>query len=403
MVQVTSEPKAAGAAYDWRERLAISVSEHTWSAGLQPVAEVLVRQGRLGHDEGRRLYDHVDLAEVGHLAVLAREARFGKRAFFNHNVHINPTNVCALACRFCAFRRGKRADDAYALDADAYVEELNRFADHVTEVHTVGGLHPDWEVGHYEAMFRAAKASHPHVTIKALTAVEVKHLAEQSGLSIEATLIRLFDAGLDQLPGGGAEILDDAVREVICKGKESSQEYLDIHETVHRLGHVSNCTMLFGTVETIDHRLQHMLRLRELQDRTGGFQCFVPYPFLPDHSRLPEAQLATGTEVLRTIAVSRLVLDSIPHLKAYRMNIGDSLAELSLAFGADDIDGTVQQESIMHLAGSSAPLDSDRRRMGRLIEDAGCEPWERNSDYTSFTLLELPDLPARRPLRMAQG
>ena len=403
MQRLTSEPGMAGASADWRSHLANSVLEHDWSAEMEPVVNVLAREGRLGLAEGRLLYAHDDLAEVGLLAKLSREARFGSRAFFNHNVHINPTNVCALACRFCAFRRGKKADDAYALDAEAYVNELNRFADHVTEVHTVGGLHPDWGIGHYEAMFRAAKEAHPHVTIKALTAVEIKHLASQSGLSITATLSRLFAAGLDQLPGGGAEILDDGVREVICKGKESSQEYLDIHEAVHALGHVSNCTMLFGTVETIDHRLQHMLRLRDLQDRTGGFQCFVPYPFLPDHSRLPEAQLATGTEVLRTMAVSRLVLDSIPHLKAYRMNIGDSLTELSLAFGADDVDGTVQQESIMHLAGSSTPLDSDRRRLARIIEDAGCEAWERNSNYSEFTLLELPDPPARRALHMAQG
>ena len=164
------------------------------------------------------------------------------------------------------------------------------------------------------------------------------------------------------MPGGGAEILDDEVREIICKGKESSQEYLDIHKTAHKLGIPTNCTMLFGTIETIEHRISHMIKIRELQEETNGFQCFVPYPFLPDDSRLPEAQLATGTEILRVVAISRLMLNNIPHIKAYRMNFGDDMAELALQFGADDIDGTVQKESIMHLAGSTAPLDHDKAK-----------------------------------------
>lgn len=401
MAAIREEHRLAGAHPDWRERLRDSVDAEPWSEDLAPVIERFRAGGRLELEHGLLLYGHADLAELGRLAHLAKEARFDARAFFNHNVHINPTNVCALACRFCAFRRSKRQEDAYAFSTEAYVEDLGRYADHVTEVHSVGGLHPDWDVTTYESMFSAAKAAYPHVSIKALTAVEVKHLAEQSNLSIRATLERLFAAGLDQLPGGGAEILDDDVRAIICNGKESSQEYLDIHTTVHELGHVSNCTMLFGTVESLEQRVVHMLRLRDVADATGGFQCFVPYPFLPDDTRLPEAQLATGAEVLRTIAVSRLMLDSIPHIKAYRMNVGDGLGELALRFGADDIDGTVHKESIMHLAGSTAPLDADRRRMARLIQDAGAEPWERNSDYTSFSRYVAPPLPKRRGLKMA--
>jgi aminodeoxyfutalosine synthase len=401
MAAVRAEHRAAGANQDWHDRFMSSLHAESWSKGLSPVIEQLVSGGRLDLEHGLLLYNHPDLPELGRLAHLAKEARFGRRAFFNHNVHINPTNVCALACRFCAFRRSKRQDDAYAFSTEAYVEDLGRYADHVTEVHSVGGLHPEWDVSTYEAMFSAAKAAYPHVSIKALTAVEVKHLAQQSNLSVHDTLKRLFDAGLDQLPGGGAEILDDEVRAIICNGKESSQEYLDIHTAVHELGHVSNCTMLFGTVESLEQRVVHMLRLREVADATGGFQCFVPYPFLPDHTRLPEAQLATGAEVLRTIAVSRLMLDTIPHIKAYRMNVGDGLGELALRFGADDIDGTVHKESIMHLAGSTAPLDADRRRMARLIQDAGAEPYERNSDYTSFTRYVAPPMPKRRGLTMA--
>jgi len=341
------------------------------------------------------MYTHPNLNEVGRLAHVVRTARFDDKAFFNSNVHVNQTNVCVLACKFCAFRRSKKSKDAYALDIDAYLDDLEQYSDYVDEVHSVGGLHPDWGVEHYEALFRATRAKFPHITIKALTAVEIKHLSQLSNLSYTETLTKLKDAGLGSLPGGGAEILDDDVRAIICNGKESSQEYLDIHRAAHHVGLSTNCTMLFGTIETLEQRLCHMISLRELADETHGFQCFVPYPYLPDHSRLPEAQLATGSEILRTIAVSRLMLDSIPHLKAYRMNIGDELAELALQFGADDIDGTVQKESIMHLAGSTTPLDHDRFQLARLIKDAGCVPVQRNTTYERFELYVAP-VPKRR-------
>ena len=199
MAAVRAEHRAAGADHDWHERFIASIRTESWSEALTPVIERLSSGGRLELEDGLLLYHHPDLPELGRLAHLAKEARFDRRAFFNHNVHINPTNVCALACRFCAFRRSKRQDDAYAFSTEAYVEDLGRYADHVTEVHSVGGLHPDWDVSTYEAMFSAAKAAYPHVSIKALTAVEVKHLAQQSNLTVRETLKRLFDAGLDQL------------------------------------------------------------------------------------------------------------------------------------------------------------------------------------------------------------
>ena len=201
---------------------------------------------------------------------------------------------------------------------------------------------------------------------------------------------------------GGAEILDDDVRAIICNGKESSSEYLEIHKTAHELGIPTNCTMLFGTVENLEQRLMHMIQLREVNDETSGFQCFVPYPYLPDNSRLPEAQLATGSEILRTIAISRLMLDTIPHIKAYRMNIGDELAELALQFGADDIDGTVQKESIMHLAGSTTPLEHDRYQLSRLIKDAGCIPIQRNTTYERFEVYDAPEPKRIRKLNVVQ-
>ena len=393
----------AGEHADWPNRLASALaSPKGWSEALQPLVAKLAANEPLSVQDGLTLYHHPDLNEIGALAHVVRTARFGNQAFFNSNVHINQTNICVLACRFCAFRRGPKAEDAYALSIEEYVNDLGTFAHAVDEVHSVGGLHPEWDVEHYEAMFRAAKEAYPHVAIKALTAVEIKHLGQRSKLPTKEILRRLKEAGLASLPGGGAEILDDDIRAKICNGKESSEEYLQIHREAHEVGLPSNCTMLFGTIESLEQRLNHMISLRTLNNETSGFQCFVPYPFLPDHTRLPEAQLSTGSEILRTIAVSRLMLNNIPHIKAYRMNIGDHLAELALQFGADDIDGTVQRESIMHLAGSTAPLDHDRTKLARLIEDAGCSPIQRNTIYTSFEPYTPPKLVEKRRLPMAQ-
>ena len=393
----------AGEHADWPNRLASALASTTgWSEALKPLVAKLAANEPLSVQDGLTLYHHPDLNEIGALAHVVRTARFGNQAFFNSNVHINQTNICVLACRFCAFRRGPKAEDAYALSIEEYVNDLGTFAHAVDEVHSVGGLHPEWDVEHYEAMFRAAKEAYPHVAIKALTAVEIKHLGQRSNLPTKEILRRLKEAGLASLPGGGAEILDDDIRAKICNGKESSEEYLQIHREAHEVGLPSNCTMLFGTIESLEQRLNHMISLRTLNNETSGFQCFVPYPFLPDHTRLPEAQLSTGSEILRTIAVSRLMLNNIPHIKAYRMNIGDHLAELALQFGADDIDGTVQRESIMHLAGSTAPLDHDRTKLARLIEDAGCSPIQRNTIYTSFEPYTPPKLVEKRRLPMAQ-
>lgn len=391
----------AGEHHDWAQRLESSLEQRQWSSALNPIASKLAANLPLTLDDGLVLYHHPDVNEVGALANVVRQSRFGSKAFFNSNVHINQTNICVLACRFCAFRRGPKAKDAYAMSVEDYLADLATYAHAVDEVHSVGGLHPEWGVEHYETLFQRVAAEHPHISIKALTAVEIKHLGQRSSISTKEVLRRLKDAGLTSLPGGGAEILDDDVRAVICNGKESSEEYLRIHREAHEVGLPSNCTMLFGTIETLEQRLQHMISLRELNEQTHGFQCFVPYPFLPDDTRLPEAQLASGSEVLRTIAVSRLMLNNIPHIKAYRMNIGDHLAELALQFGADDIDGTVQKESIMHLAGSTAPLDHDRAKLARLIHDAGCEPVQRNTIYTEFKAYTPPPVQPRRRLQMA--
>ena len=383
---------------EWRQVLKSNLRQNDWSESLQRIVDKILDDEPLTKQDGLSLFSEPNLFELGQLALLHKEAMFGERAYFNSNVHINQTNICVLACRFCAFRRGPKADDAYALSIDHYLEELSKFSPYVNEVHSVGGLHPDWTVNHYADLFRRIRLEHPNISIKALTAVEVKHLAQLSNLTIKDTLLQLKQSGLTSLPGGGAEILDDDVRAIICNGKESSQEYLDIHRTAHEIGLPSNCTMLFGTIETASQRVDHILQLRDLASQTNGFQCFVPYPFLPDSTRLPMAQLSTGQEILRVIAVSRILMDTIPHIKAYRMNIGDELAELALQFGADDIDGTVQQESIMHLAGSTAPLNHDMQQLSKLVRNAGCIPIKRNTTYTEFEEYVAPKPIKRLPM-----
>jgi len=394
---------AAGERADWQSILSKSLSNHNWPVEFHEIVDKLSCNKPLNLEDGIQLFNTRDLDTLGYLANMVKTARYSNKAFFNVNVHVNQTNICTLACKFCAFRRGRRSSDAYQMEIEEYIDDLSNYASHVDEVHSVGGLHPDWDVFHYTELFNRVKVQFPTIHIKALTAVEIKHISNLSKLPIKDTLKLLKNSGLGSLPGGGAEILSDDVREIICKGKESSQEYLDIHRTAHELDIPTNCTMLFGTVESIEHRVNHMIKLRELQSITDGFQCFVPYPFLPDDSRLPEAQLASGTEILRVIAISRLMLNNIPHIKAYRMNLGDNIAELALQFGADDIDGTVQKESIMHLAGSTAPLDHDKAMLAKLVTNAGCIPVQRNTTYSSFVEYVPVKIPKRKSLKMAVG
>ena len=375
---------------EWRQRLSslnvpISVSDNLM---LSSCLDKLIDTGRLSDEDGMMLMNEPSLIGVTALADMVKRSRFDDRVFYNKNLHVNTTNICVLACRFCAFRKGPKHSDAYELTSELFIERISPFASEIDEVHSVGGLHPEWKVGEYSEIFSTIKGQFPWIHIKALTAIEIIHISKRSGLTIKQTLTILHDAGLDSIPGGGAEILVDSVRDKICRGKESSEEYLEVHSVAHSLGIPTNCTMLFGTVETIEDRISHLIRLRTQQDSSGGFQCFVPYPFLPDYSRLPEAQLATSSEVVRIIAVSRLMLDNIPHIKAYRMNLGDHLSSICLNAGADDIDGTVGHEEIMHDAGSTTRLDTPESILIRLITSSGSRPIRRNSTYDQFTEVE---------------
>ena len=346
--------------------------------------ETIIGGGRIAKDVGSDLHRNSDLPGLTALARMGKQSRFGDRVFFNENLHVNTTNICTLACRFCAFRKGSRHSEAYSLSAEEFVSRIKPFRGVIDEVHAVGGLHPEWTIDNYLEIYEMTKSHFPEISIKSLTAVEVKHIASRSQLSIKETLKKMHKSGLDSLPGGGAEILVDSIRDRICMGKEKSSEYLEIHAIAHEMGIPTNCTMLFGTIESIEDRMTHFDVLRTQQDSSGGFQCFVPYPFLEDNTRLPEAKLASGEEVIRVIALSRIMLDNIPHIKAYRMNIGDHLASIAINSGADDIDGTVGHEEIMHVAGSTTSVDYDRDKLARLIESSGQVPVKRDSTYSRF-------------------
>ena len=376
---------------NWREelsRMSIPFSVKN-DVLLSKTLHSLINDGRVSCELGEELHTNAPLPGLTALAMMIKKARFGDNIFFNENLHVNTTNVCTLACRFCAFRKGPRHRDAYSLTPEEFVSRIEPFEGKIDEVHAVGGLHPDWNINHYSEIYRLAKERFPGLSIKSLTAVEVKHIASKSGLGVPETLTILRDSGLDSLPGGGAEILVDTIRDRICMGKEKSSEYLEIHGIAHELGIPTNCTMLFGTIETIQDRITHLNKLREQQDSSGGFQCFVPYPFLKDNTRLPEARLASGEEVIRIISLSRIMLDNIPHIKAYRMNIGDHLSTIAINSGADDIDGTVGHEEIMHVAGSTTSLNYDSYKLGNLIDSAGQIPVKRDSTYTRFEPLEI--------------
>jgi len=375
---------------DWRTRLGEMSIPHCVATDpiLSSCLQTLTSGGSVSSEVGISLMHQDSLSALCSLASMIKKSRYDNRVFFNENLHVNTTNICVLACRFCAFRKGSRHPEAYALSAKDFVERIYPYSNRIDEVHSVGGLHPDWTIDHYVELYSTIKNAYPHIHLKSLTAIEIIHIADRSGISVKQTLQSLSKSGLGSIPGGGAEILVDSVRNMICRGKETSSEYLEVHAIAHDLGIPTNCTMLFGTIETLDDRIAHLVKLREQQNESGGFQCFVPYPFLPDRSRLPEAQLASSSEVVRMIAISRIMLDNIPHIKAYRMNFGDHLASLCLSAGADDIDGTVGHEEIMHEAGSMASVDTESETLARMIASTGSIAVKRNSTYTDFSIFE---------------
>ncbi|MEO2069439.1 MAG: aminofutalosine synthase MqnE [Desulfurobacteriaceae bacterium] len=351
---------------------------------LFPIAEKILGGERLSFEDGITLFNSYDLPTLGLLANYVAEKKNGKFAYFNVNVHITPTNICIGTCKFCAFRKRKGEEGAYELAVEDIVRKLEDYKKSnpsLTEVHIVGGLHPDWRYENYIEIIRVLKQTFPDIHIKAYTAEEIKYIAEKGKKTVEETLIDLIEAGLGSIPGGGGEIFEEEIRKKICPDKISARDYLEIHKTAHKLGIKSNATMLFGHIESIEDRVNHLLLLRETQDETGGFQTFIPLAFHPINTKIPNANYTTGIDELKTLVVSRLLLDNFPHIKAYWIMLGEKIAQVSLQFGADDIDGTVIEEDITKSAGARAGEFIPKERLVKLIKEAGKIPVERDTVY----------------------
>lgn len=339
----------------------------------------------LSFDDGLALFNHPNLLEVATLANEVRERLHGDRTYFNRNFHINATNVCVASCKFCSFARLEEGSpEAQTLtheEAFAKLQSRVNAGEPITEIHIVNGLHPGLPFDYYTKLLSGLKAIKPDIHLKAFTAVEIHYYHQRYGMSIEQVLRQLHAAGLDSLPGGGAEIFAPRVRKKICDDKCSAEEWLAVHRAAHRMGLRSNCTMLYGHIETLEERVDHMMSLRALQDETGGFQTFIPLAFHPDNNALMKLPASTGVEDLRTYAVSRLMLHNIPHLKAYWVMLGVKTSQTALWFGADDLDGTVQEEKIYHMAGAETPQTLTSDEIVRMIVNAGRSPVERDTLY----------------------
>jgi aminodeoxyfutalosine synthase len=338
--------------------------------------------GRISDADCLRLFESHDLAVIGAMANLVRERKNGNRAYYILNRHINYSNICILDCDFCSFYRRRRDAGAYEYGIEQMVEKAREaLRMGITEIHIVGGLHPSLKWEYYTGMLRALKALDPNLHLKAFTAIEILHLSWVGKRSVPEVLSDLREAGLGSLTGGGAEIFDPAVRGVICHAKESAEEWLEVHRTWHGLGGRSTCTMLIGHVENARQRVDHLRRLRRLQDETGGFTAFVPLAFHPANNKLSHLPGPSGYDLLRTMAIARVYLDNIEHIKAYWILMGMKMAQVALGFGADDIDGTVMEEKIYHMAGASTPQQMAREALVRAIREAGREPVQRDSLY----------------------
>lgn len=362
---------------------------------LIPVREKVEAGVRLSFDDGVALYRTADILALGYMANLVRERLHGDTTYFNVNRHINPTDVCVASCRLCAFGKHARDPKAYTMSLEEVWHRAGEgWSEAVTEFHIVGGLHPELTLDWFCEMLRGLKVRFPPVHLKAFTMVEIAYLARRAKLSVRETLIRLRDAGMDSLPGGGAEIFQERVRRIICDHKIDGNDWLETARTAHELGLRSNCTMLYGHIENEDDRADHLVRLRELQDETRGFVTFIPLAFHPDNTALDHISKTTGFDDIKNIAVARLMLDNIPHIKAYWVMMTPRLAQIALRFGADDIDGTIVEERIYHDAGATTTQNLRRGELLQLIRRAGRTPVERDTLYrpverteSAFTVL----------------
>lgn len=362
---------------------------------LRDLYEKVAAGQRLSEADALRLFESKDLNTVGAIADLARQRKVGNRASYIVNRYINYSNYCILSCQFCAFARKKRDADGFQFSVDEVVQKA-REALHlgITELHIVGGLHPSLPFSYYTDLLKALRALDARLQLKCFTAIEILHLAWLAKKPVEETLRELKSAGLDSLTGGGAEIFRPEIRSAIARGKESAEEYLDVHRTWHRLGGRSTCTMLYGHIESLADRVDHLRRLRELQDETHGFVGFVPLPYHADNNLIPVDHGPTGFDTLRTIAVSRIFLDNFDHVTAYWVATGVKLAQVALSYGADDVHGTILEEHIFHMAGAQSPQVQTEAAMLKAIREAGRTPVQRNTFYEPIKVWDETAAPA---------
>ena len=356
---------------------------------LRDIYDRVVAGERISEDDALRLFESKDLNAVGAIADFANQRKNARRASYIVNRYINYSNYCILSCQFCSFARKKRDADGFQFSVGEIVQKAREaLALGITELHIVGGLHPSLPFSYYTDMLRELKKLDSHLQLKCFTAIEILHLAWLAKKSVEQTLIELKAAGLDSLTGGGAEIFRKEVRSAIAKGKESAEEYLDVHRTWHKLGGRSTCTMLYGHVESLADRVDHLRQLRALQDETRGFCGFVPLAYQPQDNDIPVDHPPTGFDSLRTLAVSRIYLDNFDHITAYWIGLGMKLAQVALSYGADDLHGTIIEEHIFHMAGATTPQLQTEAAMLKAIREAGRTPVQRNTFYEPIKILE---------------
>jgi aminodeoxyfutalosine synthase len=365
---------------------------------LVRIADKLAAGERLDRDDGLAVLGTEDLIGAGRLANAVKESLSGPYAFFVLNRQINPTNVCVISCKFCDYAAKAGDDDAYEMSME---EILAKVREPIHEVHLVGGLHPTWPFEYYEEMLRAIRRANPVAQIKAFTAVEIEFFAKIARIPVEEVLDRLVAAGLDTMPGGGAEVFSERVREALYREKMGADAWLAVHRAAHLRGIRTNATLLYGHIETHEERIEHMLRLRDLQDETGGFFSFIPLEFQLGYTNLVARQ-ATAIDGLKTIAASRLMLDNFPHIKAYWVMLGEETASMALQWGADDLDGTIGEEKIAHAALASSPLGLTAHKMLKLIREAGRVPVQRDAKYRALTVFPAPPAPTHWSQRGAR-
>lgn len=351
-------------------------------AGLGAIFDKVESRVRLTTEDGLRLYQCDDILAIGYLADKVRNRINGDNAYFIYNQHINYSNICTNLCKFCAFGKDKGSELAYQMTVDDVRNKVrDRLDEPITEIHMVGGLHPDLPFAYYLELLQVIREIRPDVHIQAFTCVEIAHLADRAGKSIADTLEILKEAGLGSLPGGGAEVFNPRIRKLTCERKLPGDEWLQVAKTAHRHGLRTNATMLYGHIETLEERVEHLLALREAQDETGGFLAYIPLAFHPKNTEMSGLAKTTGIDDLKNIAVARLLLDNFPHIKAYWVMIGPKLAQIALSFGADDMDGTVKEEVITHMAGAETDQAIGSDTLIRLIKEAGRVPVERDTLY----------------------